>query len=123
MSHRFHRLHGFKATQKELVATLKIKAKIGLALRGENRIRTCEPVLPVTRFPGVPLQPLEHLSLFVSGCKGTKINEKRETRNEKCCLFNNLYHFRPKTRATLSFVTLQISSSLTPRASDIRAMT
>ena len=29
---------------------------------GENRIRTCEPVLPVTRFPGVPLQPLEHLS-------------------------------------------------------------
>ena len=39
MSHRFHRLHGFKATQKELVATLKIKAKIGLALRGENRIR------------------------------------------------------------------------------------
>ena len=30
--------------------------------RGENRIRTCEPVLPVTRFPGVPLQPLEHLS-------------------------------------------------------------
>jgi len=30
MSHRFHRLHGFKATQKELVATLKIKAKIGL---------------------------------------------------------------------------------------------
>ena len=30
---------------------------------GENRIRTCEPVLPATRFPGVPLQPLEHLSL------------------------------------------------------------
>ena len=30
---------------------------------GENRIRTCEPVLPVTRFPGVPLQPLEHLSI------------------------------------------------------------
>ena len=30
MSHRFHRIHGFKATQKELVATLKIKTKIGL---------------------------------------------------------------------------------------------
>ena len=39
--------------------------------RGENRIRTCEPVLPVTRFPGVPLQPLEHLSL-ICGCKGSK---------------------------------------------------
>ena len=37
-----------------------------LLLRGENRIRTCEPVLPVTRFPGVPLQPLEHLSLFAA---------------------------------------------------------
>ena len=33
---------------------------------GENRIRTCEPVLPVTRFPGVPLQPLEHLSKMQS---------------------------------------------------------
>ena len=49
---------------------------------GENRIRTCEPVLPVTRFPGVPLQPLEHLSLVVkqfafrkSECKGTKKDE------------------------------------------------
>ncbi len=29
---------------------------------GEGEIRTREPVLPVTRFPGVPLQPLEHLS-------------------------------------------------------------
>ena len=31
-------------------------------LSGETGIRTREPVLPVTRFPGVPLQPLEHLS-------------------------------------------------------------
>ena len=31
---------------------------------GESEIRTREPVLPVTRFPGVPLQPLEHLSLY-----------------------------------------------------------
>ena len=37
------------------------KAMLSMA-SGENRIRTCEPVLPVTRFPGVPLQPLEHLS-------------------------------------------------------------
>ena len=29
---------------------------------GKKGIRTPEPVLPVTRFPGVPLQPLEHLS-------------------------------------------------------------
>ena len=32
---------------------------------GESEIRTREPVLPVTRFPGVPLQPLEHLSFFM----------------------------------------------------------
>ncbi len=32
---------------------------------GKRGIRTPEPVLPVTRFPGVPLQPLEHLSF---GC-------------------------------------------------------
>ena len=41
---------------------------------GENRIRTCEPVLPATRFPGVPLQPLEHLSNGVDliiACKGS----------------------------------------------------
>ena len=40
-------------------------------LCGKDRIRTYEPVSPVTRFPGVPLQPLEHLSLakFLSGCK------------------------------------------------------
>ena len=29
---------------------------------GKDRIRTYEPILSVTRFPGVPLQPLEHLS-------------------------------------------------------------
>ena len=31
--------------------------------RGERGIRTPEPLWTVTRFPGVPLQPLEHLSL------------------------------------------------------------
>ena len=30
--------------------------------RGETGIRTPEPLWTVTRFPGVPLQPLEHLS-------------------------------------------------------------
>ena len=45
---------------------------------GENRIRTCEPVLPVTRFPGVPLQPLEHLSFMKSGAKLGFFREKSE---------------------------------------------
>ena len=33
---------------------------------GETGIRTPETLLTFTRFPGVPLQPLEHLSFFNS---------------------------------------------------------
>ena len=36
---------------------------------GERGIRTPETVSPFTRFPGVPLQPLEHLSLPYKRCK------------------------------------------------------
>ena len=39
---------------------------------GVRGIRTPEPVLPITRFPGVPLQPLEHHSKGLPlkiGCK------------------------------------------------------
>ena len=56
---------------------------------GENRIRTCEPVLPVTRFPGVPLQPLEHLSFFCA----TKVQIKFESQklfshfHSSACIF------------------------------------
>ena len=39
------------------------KMRTAFAFRGERGIRTPEPLLTVTRFPGVPLQPLEHLSL------------------------------------------------------------
>ena len=39
---------------------------------GENRIRTCEALLTLTRFPGVPLQPLEHLSLLKNGLTKTE---------------------------------------------------
>ena len=43
---------------------IRIKASDGRTLLfcGEDRIRTYEPLSAVTRFPGVPLQPLEHLS-------------------------------------------------------------
>ena len=33
-----------------------------LYFRGESGIRTRDTLLAYTRFPGVPLQPLEHLS-------------------------------------------------------------
>ena len=37
---------------------------------GETGIRTRDTLLTYTRFPGVPLQPLEHLS-FKKRCKFT----------------------------------------------------
>ena len=46
-------------------------------LCGETGIRTPETLLEFTRFPGVPLQPLEHLSfarqrvILIIGYKGT----------------------------------------------------
>ena len=41
----------------------------GFICCGENEIRTRDTLLAYTRFPGVPLQPLEHLSFRVSGGK------------------------------------------------------
>ncbi len=50
-------------------------------LSGVGEIRTREPLLTVTRFPGVPLQPLEHHSRYLQskerdcfyGCKGMQL--------------------------------------------------
>ena len=38
---------------------------------GATEIRTRDTLLGYTRFPGVPLQPLEHRSLLYLRCKGT----------------------------------------------------
>ena len=40
---------------------------------GETVIRTPETLLEFTRFPGVPLQPLEHLSLRIMSNSATKV--------------------------------------------------
>ena len=42
---------------------------------GENEIRTRDTLEEYTRFPGVPLQPLEHLSFF----RSAKVEEVFET--------------------------------------------
>ena len=44
----------------------KHKALSPNEFRGKRGIRTPESLLTITRFPGVPLQPLEHLSFGVS---------------------------------------------------------
>ena len=45
-----------------------------IAWSGKSEIRTREPLLEVTRFPGVPLQPLEHLSFFPQLSRDCKYN-------------------------------------------------
>ncbi len=47
---------------------------------GENRIRTCETLLTLTRFPGVPLQPLEHLSIRQKTMTLAKNDDTRQKR-------------------------------------------
>ena len=42
----------------------KDSAKALQSLCGKTGIRTLETLLTFTHFPGVPLQPLEHLSYF-----------------------------------------------------------
>lgn len=43
---------------------------------GESGIRTRDTLLAYTRFPGVPLQPLEHLSFPISKSKRSQITKK-----------------------------------------------
>ena len=51
-----------------------------LKLRGETGIRTRDTLLAYTRFPGVPLQPLEHLSNWRFLQIGCKLQKKCEPR-------------------------------------------
>ena len=51
----------------------RLKTNLLLNYRGVTEIRTRDTLLTYTRFPGVPLQPLEHHSLHICACKG---NEK-----------------------------------------------
>ena len=60
-----------RALQKE--RKIALKHRLGATFRffcGESEIRTRDTLLGYTRFPGVPLQPLEHLSFC--GCKDMK---------------------------------------------------
>ena len=43
-------------------------ASFFLLICGETEIRTPDTLLAYTRFPGVPLKPLEHLSIYNLPC-------------------------------------------------------
>ena len=60
-------------------------------LCGEGGIRTRETLLAFTHFPGVPLQPLEHLSL--SACLRLLLNWKAPQRYNNICILPNCHAF------------------------------
>ena len=73
-----------------------LSSKLGRVLSekscGERGIRTPETLLEFTRFPGVPLQPLEHLSFVATGLQ-------EETRSaslacRRCFLLNRTHEVR-----------------------------
>ena len=53
----------------EIRKALTIALIISAVLGGVTEIRTRDTLLGYTRFPGVPLQPLEHHSIAVLRCK------------------------------------------------------
>ena len=50
-----------------VLAQASLDSSVRKNLCGERGIRTPETLLEFTRFPGVPLQPLEHLSFVATG--------------------------------------------------------
>lgn len=57
---------------------------------GVSEIRTRDTLLAYTRFPGVPLQPLEHLSFLISRNLISAIFVPRADFSHKCILFFRL---------------------------------
>ena len=51
---------------------------------GETEIRTRDTLLEYTRFPGVPLKPLEHLSNVTS-------REKRDCKDKNFLIIRKIY--------------------------------
>ena len=56
----------------------------GEKLCGETEIRTRDTLLEYTRFPGVPLKPLEHLSKLTS-------REKRDCKDKNFLINRKIY--------------------------------
>ena len=52
------------------------------SISGENGIRTRDTLLAYTRFPGVPLQPLEHLSFVCPSSKRGPLSNRLQITNK-----------------------------------------
>ena len=78
-------------------------------LCGETGIRTPETLLEFTRFPGVPLQPLEHLSFALLGAKlniGYKITTFFANTQEFVQIFANFLLFYAEKLSCISTCSL-----------------
>ena len=92
-------------------------------LCGETGIRTPETLLEFTRFPGVPLQPLEHLSSRSCALK-IKIGYKGTTKIAHMQIFLHFFrYFSPKSLFALVVVAAIICSTGQLNTSDRRSAT
>ena len=87
MSHRFHRLHRFKATQKELVATLKIETKIGLVRK--NYVTYNWSIGENNKAPRVCLGALNLFLRFAERTGFEPANQFCRLHAFQACLFNH----------------------------------
>ena len=87
------------------------KFQITLKKSGENEIRTRDTLLAYTRFPGVPLQPLEHLSLQLPTREKTLHKNRKQ---QKAAILAERQGFEPRVpRSTTVFKTAAIDHSAT----------
>ena len=75
-----------KIIQKSDSMRKNIKSLEVLIMCGKDRIRTYETLQGFTRFPGVPLQPLEHLSLN-NACKSNVFSRYSQAQVVKTITF------------------------------------
>ena len=71
---------------------------------GKTGIRTPETLLRFTRFPGVPLQPLEHLSIvsIETACKVTTKKLNTQKKSQKKVKKSSFYIFLHKISSVMS---------------------
>src|SRR5690554_637531 len=76
------------------------------ALSGESGIRTRDTLLAYTRFPGVPLQPLEHLSKRGTSRKRAQITKNISIPLNLGCKFTELINYKLlQDKNILKFIT------------------
>ena len=117
------RRHLVQSKKQNFLAQASLDRQIRFLLCGETGIRTPETLLEFTRFPGVPLQPLEHLSSRSCALK-IKIGYKGTTKIAHMQIFLHFFrYFSPKSLFALVVVAAIICSTGQLNTSDRRSAT